>query len=165
MFLTQTGDQIFTASTVHECIQRTYTASGTQAKYPQHINCTANRNLVTSAARDQNSANATLVTAQLCHSVAQGDRIYRLQAKRQQSAEAVRVTSKAVEQSAVYQSQTVLASEVFDAPASAPNPIHDESTRHLWQRSIQITMEEPVPEKPGEQAQEGTSGAQVTQCN
>ena len=153
VFLTQTGDEICTASTVNDCIQRTYTASGTAAKYPQHINCTVNRKLVTSAARDSNPANAALVAAQLCHGVGQADRIYRLQAKRQQSAQAVHIIDKAVKESAAHQSQTpLLAHEFLEAGGS------DESTKDLWDWKINLIIEEPVPKKPREQTQPGTSG-------
>ena len=46
VFLTQFGEPITAVSVINECIQRTYTASGTQTKYPQHVTCTATRKLV-----------------------------------------------------------------------------------------------------------------------
>lgn len=98
-FQTQSGLRLSSTTRINACLQRSYKASGAQDKFPQKSTITKTRKLLTSAARDQNSADAALVAAQLCHSVQQADNTYRLQARRMLSSEAVHKMGRAIEAS------------------------------------------------------------------
>ena len=105
-FTTVDGSAIMRSSNINAMVKRSYKMSGVQQEYPQKFTITQTRKLLTSVSRDLDPSSAALIAAQLCHSVAQADRVYRLQAQRSQSSRAVHHMTQAVSASHTYEQQT-----------------------------------------------------------
>ena len=113
------GNMLPNSSVVNRSINYAWTASGTRARFPNHVfNVTALRHLITTATRTFEQSSGEMIAAQMCHSKSTSDRVYAYTRRVALSAKAVSLADTALRSQAEE-------SSIFRRPsatATAPNP-------------------------------------------